>query len=438
MTVTFDGTDIITTTYITRFAKHESVAKRDISLASLARADGQVFVAERYGEKTIKLQGMLKGSSQSDLESKIDAFTELFSRPEKNLDIDWGGSTRRYVATCKEHNFDRDFYHLSAVPWTAEFVVASGVGKDTTTTQPSAADGDTINFDPLNPVLDGSTSFTIAGSKAPKPVVTIVGTFGSVVRGIEYKNTDTGQRLIITYPGSWGSSRTINIDFENKTVTGDVVDGIVKTLNFYGEFPDFKIGTNNFRITPGGIVNQKSADTLITDTLTSEITIQSTNDYKAQGFMIPYGDQTFRGIILATYKQGTPGNMTWRIETDNAGKPSGTLVSADATGVIGPVDMTTTKSYITDYSANPFTLVANTPYWLVLKGAATLDASNRYFFGLSKLATYPRGRVRYSIDGAATWIDLTDKTDLMFRILFGGSQASISVTHTVTYYKTYL
>ncbi len=439
MTVTYDGTDIITSTYATRFVKHESVADRDISLAAVAREDGQVFISERYGAKTIRLQGTIKGSSQSDLESKIDGFTELFSRPQKNLDIDFGGGTRRYVATCSRHEFDRDHYHLSIVPWTAEFVVPSGVGKDTGTTQPTAADGDTINFDPSNPSLNGATSFTIAGSKSPKPVVTLGNlSFGSTVRGIEYKNTDTGQRLIITYPGSWGSSRTITIDFENKTVTGDVVDGVVKTLNFYGEFPDFRIGTNNFKITPGGIVNQKSADDLITDTLSTSITIQATSDYKAQSFMVPYHDETFKGIVLATYKEGTPGNMTWRIETDNGGKPSGTLVSADATGVISPSDMTTSLSYITDYSTNPFTLKANTLYWLVLKASATLNGSNRYFLGLSKYATYARGRSRYSVDTASTWTDFTDKTDLMFRLLMGGSQASVSVDHTVTYHKTYL
>jgi hypothetical protein len=439
MTVTFDGVDLITTTYTTRFVKHESVADRDISLAPLAREDGQVFISDRYGAKTIKLQGTIKGSSQSDLEQKIDTFTELFSRPQKQLDIDFAGGTRRYIATCAHHEFDRDFYHLSIAPWTAEFIVPSGVGKDTTTTQPTAADGDTLNFDPSNPITSAATSFTILGSKAPKPVVTLGNlTFGSAVKGIEYKNTDTGQRLIITYPGTWGSSRSITIDFEAKTVTGDVVDGVIKPLNFYGEFPDFKIGTNHFSITPGGIVNQKSADDLITDTLSSSITIQATSDYKAQSFMVPYHDETFKGIVLGVNSQGTPGNMTWRIETDNGGKPSGTLVSADATGTIGLSDMTTSLSYVTDYSTNPFTLEANTLYWLVLKAGATLNGTNRYFLGLSKNATYARGRARYSVDTGSTWTDFTDKTDLMFRLLMGGSQASVSVDHTVTYYKTYL
>jgi hypothetical protein len=100
--------------------------------------------SERYGAKTIKLQGTIKGSSQTDLESKVDAFKELFSRPQKNLEIDWSGGTRRYIATCQHHEFDRDYYHLSIVPWTAEFIAPSGVGQDTSTTEPSDANGDTI------------------------------------------------------------------------------------------------------------------------------------------------------------------------------------------------------------------------------------------------------------------------------------------------------
>src|SRR5262245_30774345 len=130
MSVSFDGTDLITTTYLPRFVKHESVGTRQLDTMALSRSDGEVLIADSRGKKTISLQGTLKGSSQSDLESKIDAFTELFSRPEKNLDIDWSGGTRRYVATCTAHAFDRDHYHLSIVPWRAEFTVLSGEGKD--------------------------------------------------------------------------------------------------------------------------------------------------------------------------------------------------------------------------------------------------------------------------------------------------------------------
>lgn len=432
MSITFDGTDLVTTTYMTRFVKHESVADRAFSLIPQAREDGSVLISERYGSKIIRLQGIIRASTQADLETAIDTFTELFSRPEKNLDIDWAGSTRRYVATCQKHDFDRDHFHLSVVPWTAEFIVPSGEGKATSTTSPTQADGDILG----NGV---STPITLLGSKPPRPTIVLANlSAGSNVRGIEYKSVDSGERLIITYPGSWGNSRTITIDCENRTVTGDVVDGITKALNFYGVFPHFQVGTNNVLLTAGGIVNQTSADTTLSDASTTAIVINSTTLWKTQSFMVPYSDDTFKGITVAAYKTGTPGNITWSIETDNAGKPSGSLVSADATGTISAVDMTTSLSYVTDYSTNPFSLSANTVYWLVFKAAATLDGTNLYTFGLPKTNTYARGKARYSNDSGATWTDFTNKTDMMFRILFGGSEASVAPTHTITYYKTYL
>lgn len=437
MAVTYDSTELVSATYNPRYVKHESVAERFLMTQALAREDGEVLVAERYGVKTVFLRGTLKGSSQADLESKIDAFTELLSRPQKNLDIDWNGSTRRFVATCEKHEFDRDHYHLSIVPWTAQFVILSGEGKDTSTTQPTAADGDAVIFDPSSDPT-GQAAFTLAGGKPPRPSIALGFSAGSTVRGIEYLNEDNGERIVVTYPGSWGNSRTVTIDCDAKTVTGDVVDGVTKQLNFYGTFPKFKIGTNNIKIKMGGIVNQKSTDDVVADLSSTDAVLDATTDKLAQSFMVPYGDATFNGITLGIYKAGTPGNITWRVETDNAGKPSGSLVDANATGTISHGTIGTSAEYETDFSTNPWTLSANTVYWLVLSAGATLDGSNKYMFPIPTRSTYPRGLARYSTDTGSTWQDFGSKFDISFRILYGGSQATVSVAHTVTYYKTYL
>ncbi|MGY3406093.1 hypothetical protein ACVWZV_002206 [Bradyrhizobium sp. GM5.1] len=132
--IQFDGTEILSSAYLTQFVKHETVADRSIITTPLAREDGDILITERYGRKIIRLQGTLIAADQATLDANIDSFKELFSRPEKNLDVSWGAGTMRFVATCTAHTFDRDHYHTSAVPWTAEFTVSSGVGKDTATT----------------------------------------------------------------------------------------------------------------------------------------------------------------------------------------------------------------------------------------------------------------------------------------------------------------
>lgn len=438
--IKFDSTEILDSTHIPRFVKHDSIPDRVFNALSLARDDGEVYISDRYDKKVITLQGTLIGTSQDDLDGKIDTFKELFSRPEKNLDISYNSSTRRYVATCTKHDFDRDHYHTSAVPWTAEFTVATGEGKDTGTT--TAASNVTVTFTPPSSSSTGLTSVTFGGSKGPRPLVALAfPNFDTFIRGFEYKNTDTGERLVVTYPGGWGNSRTVTIDCDAKTVTGDVVDGITKTLNFFGMFPKFKVGTNNIQITCGGIVNQKSADNALTDLSTTTQGMSDTTREYAQSFMVPYSDQTFQGVQLAIKKTGTPGTITWRYETDNSGAPSGTLVSSDATGTIAAADVTTSMSYIRDYanSGAPFTLAANTVYWLVVKAAATLDASNKWEFGCPTSATYARGYAKLSTDTGSTWASFGTKTDLSFNILYGGPQGiTVNVGHTVTYYKTYL
>jgi len=65
-------------------------------------------------------------------------------------------------------------------------------------------------------------------------------------------------------------------------------------------------------------------------------------------------------IHLGTRVGTVVGNMTFRLETDNAGEPSGTLVHANATGTLIPSDEAWNK-----YSFTSFILSSGT-YWLVV------------------------------------------------------------------------
>ena len=85
--VKFDSTEIVSTTYIPRFFKHESDPEIQINTADLARDDGSIIVSDRNGQKRILVQGILTASSQTNLETAIDTFKELFRRVGKNLDI---------------------------------------------------------------------------------------------------------------------------------------------------------------------------------------------------------------------------------------------------------------------------------------------------------------------------------------------------------------
>jgi len=427
--IKFDSTEILSTTYVPRFAKHESIPERLINSMILAREDGEVLISTSYGKKTIKLQGILTGTSQADLESKIDIFKELFSRPEKNLDLDWNGATLRFVATCSKHDFDRDHFNIKFVPWTAEFVILSGEGKDT-------ADTTALNAHSVTTTTPGADSFTLLGSKPPKPVITLTNGWKSTAVGFEYKNTDTGEKIVVIINRSWQTLDTIIIDCYQKKVF-DNASGTPVEIPFYGVFPQFKIGTNNIQITNGSIINQSTSDTLAS-ALGNSGNIQDNQTRWTQQFSVAYSDDSFRAITLVLKKTGAPSQpLTVRVETDNNGQASGTLAHANATLTIAAANIGTVRDYVTGYAANNWHLDANTKYWIVVEVTSGVDASNYYSISFNNDNLYSRGGAKHSFDAGASYT--ADVRNLAFRMLYGGSgnQAG-GIAHTVVYKKTYL
>lgn len=433
VSVKFDNTEIVNTTYTTRFVKHDSATRRILTKLELAREDGSVLISDRRGEKNINCQGYLAGTSEADLESKIDLFKELFSRQEKDLDIlrPAGGTTRRYVATCLRHNFNRDHFHLLFVPWTAEFVVLTGEGKDTSET--------VVIDEALKAVATPYTGdFAIAGSKPAKPTIKMVLQQNwADIKGIQWENLDTGEKIIITKDINWNIGNYVEINCNDRTVRGTPGGITLDDLRFYGMFPTHLIGTNNYKITAGGIVCQQHYKAA--GSITSHFFVTAAAKYRAQSFEIPYSDETFQGVSLALRKTGAPGNLTWRIETDNNGEPSGNYAvpAAPSEGTILAGDIGGTTVWLTSYANNPFALEANTRYWLVLR-FATPSAGNYISVGQDTGAGYPNGFFSASDDSGVSWTPDTTK-DMYFQLRFGGEpQAGAEVDLTVSYKKTYL
>jgi len=434
VSVKYDSTEIVNTTYTPRFIKHDSATRRILTRLELARDDGSVLVSDRRGEKIIACQGYLAGTSESDLETKIDSFKELFSRQEKNLDIlrPAGGTTRRYVATCTRHNFNRDHFHLLFVPWTAEFIVLSGEGKDTNET--------TAIDEVLTAVATPYTgSFSMLGSKPAKPteIKMVLQQNWADIKGIQWENLDTEEKIIVTKDVNWNNGNYVKINCNDRSVQGTLGGLALDDLRFYGMFPTHLIGTNNYKITAGGIVCQQNY--LASGSISSFFNINAPAKYRAQSFEIPYADDTFQGISIPVRKTGTPGNITWRIETDNNGEPSGVFAdpAGPSDGTIAAGDVGAATAWLTSYSNNLWELSANTRYWLVLRTAGTSGA-DYYSFGYDFGAGYSKGFYSASDDTGTTWTP--NKTrDFYFQLRFGGEpQAGSQIDLTVKYHKTYL
>ena len=110
-------------------------------------------------------------------------------------------------------------------------------------------------------------------------------------------------------------------------------------------------------------------------------------------------------------KTGSPtGNWVVRIETDNAGVPSGTLANANASVTVTPPgDATIIKGTF----ATPFALSGSTLYWIVVSGDA--QSTNNYWRLGRTGQNYANGNAA-EWAGADPWFVYTGTRDLYFKV----------------------
>lgn len=228
--LTFDSQDLMASPYIVRYVKHDLWPDRNLTRENLAYEQGTVVTNTQYGEKIFEVAGKITGTSQDNLEANVDTFKELMSRKGKNLDIGYGGSTRRYIAYADDVKVDRDFYHLLHAPFSLKFVVPKGVGIN-----PSQVTD--TNLD----ITDASynNTITIVGTAEPKPVITI--TVDSETDLTVLELTANGDKITITQ--GFTAADVLVIDCENKKVT---LNG--SEIAYDGIFPSFIIGSNSYTI----------------------------------------------------------------------------------------------------------------------------------------------------------------------------------------------
>ena len=124
---------------------------------------------------------------------------------------------------------------------------------------------------------------------------------------------------------------------------------------------------------------------------------------------------------------GSPtGNWTLRIETNNAGVPSGTLADANASIVVTPPG---TNTIIKGTFANPFTLTGATTYWIVINCDNQSTNTNwKLSLATAAYTTYSDGVVKYSANGA--WAEYDDRYDIYFKVY---TYPSLNKTLTKTF-----
>lgn len=238
--ITFNSFDLQDGNYHTKKITHRKFPERIILTEPKTRRDGFSIVDKYFEKKIIILEGTITGGSEAGLRTLIDNMKKEIRGTDKNLDIDYGGSTIRYEATVQKLEVPEDYYHLTFIPFTIEFL-CHPLGKATSTTNHSDND---ITSSPHN------SSLTITGSESPLPVITLTVDAETSMTVIKFKNTTTNSEITITR--AFAATEVLEIDCENLTVK---VDGT--EVDFTGVFPEFDPGSNNYTITitDGGAFN---------------------------------------------------------------------------------------------------------------------------------------------------------------------------------------
>lgn len=231
MQITFDGTSLVSSPYTVRRFTSDDVQNRQMFLYGLARQRGATLLNSELKEKVFKMEGTITGTSISDLEGNVDEFKELITRTEKNLDIEYAGGTRRFVATASKINVPRDFFNVTFVPFEVEFLCSAGVGKDIVITSDAVTAIST---------LDRTTTTSVSGTLSPDMKTTIEVTAASGITQVEL--LANGDKITLT--ASIVAGDEIVIDGGTLKVTQN---GTEKA--YTGIFPQFGVGANVYQLT---------------------------------------------------------------------------------------------------------------------------------------------------------------------------------------------
>lgn len=218
--------------------EHTDIPAQVADLLALSDTNGSVIPDVNYPSRVVKIGGTIHGSSQDDLDSRIDTFKGYFNGIDKNLDIDYGGSTRRYIATKNSVAISREQKALFAT-FSVEFICTNPFGLDTSATS-------LINS--LNYTSATLTSTPTIGGTAPYqlPVFTI--TIDALTGDGDYIQiaNDNNTQEMLLYGLGLEAGDVVVIDCVNRIVTVNDVE-----VDYVGTFIALEPGASSITYTDG-------------------------------------------------------------------------------------------------------------------------------------------------------------------------------------------
>jgi len=249
ISITFNNFSLQSSSVITSEIQHENVVQKRLNIQKFAEKEGGAFIRPDFDIKIITLKGIIKGTSQSDLETNIDSFKKNINSSQKNLDIEYLSGTRRYIATCSKMLFEREHYSIDVISWELEFMVcnpALGTNIDTSTLE-ALSNANTF-AGTLTGEHDGYLDFS--GTFRPNPIIKLTFNSCNGIQKLQFRNTngDGLFSLIEIKNYKFENGDIILIDTGEGTVT---VNG--EEIEFSTGFPNFTVNNNTYTLRIVGI-----------------------------------------------------------------------------------------------------------------------------------------------------------------------------------------
>lgn len=232
--LSFNGNLLQTNNIITNVIDHTDGADTIFDLQQVANANHSSITDIDSPSRTITISGVIKGNDTVDLAQRIDTFKSYFNGKNKNLDINYAGSVRRYIATVPPGNIKVKFRgNVLFAAFTVTAVCTEGFGSDVSPT---------VLFDETGHTTGSFTATGVIGGTAPHqlPIFTIK--FNDLTGDGDYvqiANNANNQSIIIAGEDiDPGDVLVINSEKHIVTLAGSEIDytGVFFELDAPGNF----------------------------------------------------------------------------------------------------------------------------------------------------------------------------------------------------------
>ena len=326
----------------------DSAPTVSLNMLEIGSRDGAKLISARYNPKEISISGMIKGTTQDDLDTNLDTFKKIISGTNLILNINVIGVARTWTVQTQAVTIGdpRLTYNITFIPYELTLVACD----------PPFAQNDTYSsiFSANDQAVNVYTAyFNFGGTAPPTPEFNFkIDTAGSLST-IGISNETTGKTIDVGT--AWANLDTLEIDCDEQTVMRNN-----QQVDFEGVFPEFDITqANKLKFTYDTSANPSP----------SQETYNSEYEYHgfsyAQQFVAPATTTFTKVSALISIITGYIGLVAEIRSDSGSDTPTTTVLGTTTSTNFGVSDLTWV-----DFTFNtPVSLTSGTKYWFRLQAS---------------------------------------------------------------------